>query len=823
MEEQVLFRDYQEVISDDFNNIQAYTQKSLDDIVNDAITASLRYSGLNTTVTGTAEITVGIGRFYGTNANGQVGAVYRSDAPSVISLVAYLPVVNNRILTLVAYGTVDQIDIQTRDYLINVTTQQTEPQAVAMLSSRDCVLAIQPGAENVTPAAPAIPTTQVAVCNILLSPTGIVSVTMLPAQQVKSTENLDGRLSVVEAFDVTVESQVQTLVTDFTTLAGEVGNEQPTLPIIIELVQDVAKIKAYVGLPASYSDYGASYILFADMTQFDINNTQALGFNAYINQGVRFPWQNEAAMALAMFNPLDPNGMLDTGSGLLLPAYTEIVKVTTDVTGTLPTNSNVQVNNNNIVLDPPNSIGQPQAIVSTVALGQYGYQTFTQTEITVPYTRISDGGNFSTCSNGMAGVYGTSNWSYYGDTTASSGGSYASEEPSWLPDFTQYTVVSGVDFNARTSYGDGHQLTTYDYLTIQTWDQDYWTLQAVDHTINGALIAQTMLISSDTWFTKIGIYLATVASETDINFAIALTSNGQPDLTQVIARGTITGANLIANAMNYCDISPTFVSQGTRIAIVITSMANHAAGLVATGSYNGGTFFYSLDGSYFLGDFTKELAVQLWGCEFSTTQATIQLQALNLEGGIRDIDITAMMQIPAACELIFEVQPFGTSAWLPIDQTDPLAPWNNAPVAANFRARFVGTKDIMPGLFLINSLCLIQCPGPAFTFVTMPETLATPSQHITVQMEVQNYNPTPHTFGLQIYTGGPLTVTNPTATTTELIESTPNAVDSGAGTYRFTSTFTLSAAVSSFVIKASGTTNNVADTFLISNFVWWTV
>ena len=150
MEQTVNFRDYQKAQTSDFNNLQLYAQQSFDDLVGDAVTASLRYAGFNTVQSNTAEITVAPGRFYGYNANNAVGAVFTLPTQSVISLVQYLCVsqVTQKILTLAVLGSVDQTNVQTRDFLTNIQTLQTQPQSVAMNTSRDAVLTVLAGAES---------------------------------------------------------------------------------------------------------------------------------------------------------------------------------------------------------------------------------------------------------------------------------------------------------------------------------------------------------------------------------------------------------------------------------------------------------------------------------------------------------------------------------------------------------------------------------------------------------------------------------------------------------------------------------------------------
>lgn len=778
MEKTVLFRDYQKAQTQDFLDMQSYAQQSFDDIVNDLGTNSLRYAGFNTVKSNTAEITVAPGRFYGANSSGQIGAVYSLPSQTIMSLVQYLAIsqVTQKILTLVVYGVTNQEDIETRDFLTNTTTLQTQPQSVAMTQSRDAVLAILAGAEGSDPTPPALNVGQVAIANIVVDANGVVSVTMLPDSQIISTEDLNARLEVVEDFDAQIGPRVTALASDLASLQNEF-DASTSKNVIIQIMQNVAELMVDAGLPESYSYYGASSFLYADSSQFDVNNTLSLGFNCDIEYGVRFPAANANEFALSMFNPLDPNANYNASSGLLLPAYGSVRKL---VTG---------------------------SVVSAIAMGQYTYQTFGYQEIDIPYMRIRNGGSYTVCTNGVT--------SY----TAGDGSTPAW----WLPNFQEYELTDSTYIPATMQHPYSAEQTNYYW--IDTWTEPYWTLDETDHSINGALMAQSFLNSSDAWITRIGFYISTIASPSaDINMVLCLCTNGQPDMTQVIATGIIPSAQIVASGINYVTIAPTFLQKGQRAAVVLVSNANHQIGMAAAGSYMDGTFFYSLDGTYFLGDFTKELYLEIWTAQFSSNQVTIQLNSLNLAGGIRNIDLTVRAQIPASCELIYEVQPDGSSTWLPITADDPLVPFQNAPVLCAFRARFVGSSDIMPGLVLPDSICKIWVPTTTFTYVSVLETLAAPTTSMNMTIRVENFNLQAHSLDsshgnldgyIALYFGGPPMVRHlPTTMTYEL-------VDASMGAYEITLTWTSLPSTDNFALVIHGSTNSVSDVFHVAQVIWW--
>lgn len=776
MEKEVLFRDYQKVQTADLQNIQDYARASFDDLVGDAVTSTLRYAGFNTVKSNTAEITVAAGRFYGNNDSNEVGAIYSLPTQTIISLVQYLAVsqVTTKILTLVVYGVENQVDVQTRDFLTNTTTLQTQPQSVAMTSSRDAVLAVVAGAEGATPVPPAINVGQVAIANIVVNANGIVSVTQLTDAQVTSTEDLNNRVTAIETFDAQVNPRIASLASDLASLANQVANlGRFSNTIIDELAQDVANLKDLAGLPSSYSQYAAFHFAFMDSTKYDINNSQSLGFNCEIYYGVRFPEQNADEFALSLFNPYDPNAYVGT-NGLLLPAFASSIPVL-----------------------------QNGGVVSSIVMNQYTWQTYNLVQKQMSYTRIVNGPSYEVCTNGAriqtsAGDSNNLGW--------------------WLPNFTSQLVETSTYTGAP-----GHYWYQVNYYWIDSWTEPYWELDTITHTVSGMQIAQSFLVSSDVWMTEFWFYISALASPGgDIWLTLCETSNGSPDLTKVLLHQDVASANLVIG-WNKVVVTPTFGQKGQRLAVVLTSAVGHQVGMAAAGSYLNGTFFYSQDGAYYLGDFTKELALQVYGAEFSSNQVTIEFNALNLAGGIRNIDLSARMIVPDSCELIFEVMPQNTGTWLPITPDNPLVPFQNAPVLARFRARFVGTAAVMPGIIMGDSMVTIWTPGSVFTLVTDQQTLATASGSITFKIEVENFNPVAHSLNagqgdgngfIKLYKT-PSTSINPTTVTT-------TETDAGAGRYEIVAVFSgISPTISSFIPVIRGTTNSVSDTFHISNFTWW--
>jgi hypothetical protein len=86
MENQIIFRDYQEQQAQDHNDLQDYVRRSLDHLVRDAVTAERRFAGFNITKTGQTEVQIEPGRFYDV-----LGMVYALNSTTTQSMVSYLP------------------------------------------------------------------------------------------------------------------------------------------------------------------------------------------------------------------------------------------------------------------------------------------------------------------------------------------------------------------------------------------------------------------------------------------------------------------------------------------------------------------------------------------------------------------------------------------------------------------------------------------------------------------------------------------------------------------------------------------------------------
>ncbi len=749
MERKVIFRDYQEQVAADHNNIQDFGRTSLDHIVDDVVTKSRRYAGFAVVKTAQAEVSVAIGRFYDVG-----GAVYSRASTAVQSMISYLAAASKRIVTVSVYGAEQETDVQERDFLVDVGTGATEPDAVAMTNARSAVLAFTAGAESADPQPPAIPNTHAAIAQVLVDTTQVVSVTMLTENAVSSTEALAQRTAILEAFKAATEPRITSLASDLAALANSVA-ARSTQYDMSRIYEDLARLKEATEIPTGASDYAADR--FLDEDDSDTDDSQALGYDALVQEGIRFPDANADLAEIDIFSANDPNASL--GNGLLLPAYDHSLKMAIDT------------------------------YHSDLGIAQYGFQSFDIVQKTMSRQRIRYGSIFTVCTN--ANWWKSGRYDPITRTFQKAGETFEVLDP-------ELAQIN-------------HKMVRYRQIFVDTYTENYWEAVTIEHAIEGAQVAQTFLIANDMWLTRLGFYLTQKAAAENVILTLCEVVNGVPDLGKAILHQVVAEASLVSNGWTRVAVTPTFLKAGKRYAVVLTSNANHRIGLAYGQTYLDGTFFYSTDGAYYQGDLTKDMMLELWGAKFRAPQVTINLEALNLDGGIRNIDILAGIIAPESTQLVFEVQPNGGGEWRPISLED-LSAFSGTPPLVLFRARFVGTRDIMSGLMLTGSEVKLSRPKTAFKHISEVQNLAAPSDEIVVKVLLEDFDDTPHDLTCRLRVAGAWETADATAT---------KLLDAAAKRYERTFTFNLGATTSAFSIELAGSTNSAANTFHVSERIHW--
>ncbi|WP_313473949.1 hypothetical protein [Stutzerimonas kunmingensis] len=316
MEKQVQFRDRQELQSADLNNIQTYTADSLQHLVQDAVTDDLAFTGGHVAAASATEITVSALRFYND------GRVYVSETPQTLNLFQYLPLVTQKCIAVVVWGQETDTLTEPRDFLIDLTTGATQPQAVAMQRRNAAQINLLPGAESVDPQPPVIQSGALAIAYVYLTPTGIDRVVMQEAVRLPNLGNHAQRVSQLEGWKAQAEPRIGSIATDLSALASKTMDLAPR-SAMYEMAADIGRLKAQLNLPETYSSYQSDVFYNADLTDPGHD-----GYTARVDMGLHFPFAAAAQAPLALFNPYDA-GLHRTAAGLVLPAFREVPKIST--------------------------------------------------------------------------------------------------------------------------------------------------------------------------------------------------------------------------------------------------------------------------------------------------------------------------------------------------------------------------------------------------------------------------------------------------------------------------------------------------------------
>lgn len=702
MSKQVIFRDRQEVQDADLNNVGAFAAESMDRIVREGVTDERKFSGFAVAKTGTTEVTISPGTYWSN------GKRFIREAAHTIDFLSQLPLVTKRIAAIIVTGQTIETDVQPRDFIIDVESGATEPDSVAMQALRYAEFQVALGSESPTPQKPIIPSDVIAVAWITLSTSGVDATEKAVENEIMSNKRLAARATALEVWRREAGEQITTLGSDIATLATAVGR-MTGRDVLTGIFEDLAVIKDQLDLEDGYSGYGAENFLAEDQS---ISDPAATGYYASVSEGLRPPADNAASTSLQLFNPLDP-GVKVASDGTCLPRYHEVRRLSLD------------------------------SYQQQLSLAQYEFQQVAYKTLRKSATRLRFGLAFTICRNGRFWNSGTFDVRA-GIFTDALGRTYQALDTNFTNRFEQ---------EGRTQRPKNLRLQEFWYDE----EVDYYEKRvATDHTVQGAVVAQTFLNTQGGWLTSLDLYFTQVAATGDLRVLICRTAGGQPDMSQAIAETTVAAGSLVqgtspASAEEWTRIPfvPTALEAGERYAIVLITGGDHYVGLTSGENYAAGTLFSSTDGAFFKGDLTLDLMMRTNFASFEAARAEIDLSSLNLSGGINDLDIAFEGIAPDGTELHFEVRPQGSSRWHRIDGGVD-NPFNGLPALVNLRAVFVGTKDLMPGFRLTGSNVTVSRPATTMQWHSLPISLPAASDDIKVIVTLDHFNEANHDFALVI-------------------------------------------------------------------------
>ena len=764
MENKVIFRDSQELQSADLINAQDWAQEALDHVILDTIEDGQAYSGFRITKSAQTVVSFTPGRLY----NG--GAVYARDENVTIDLFNALPIVTQRRVAIVAWGQTIDTDTQPRDFLADAATGRTQPQSVAMQSSRYCELSPVNGIEGPDPAYPTTDTNVTVIAYVLLDPTGVVAIEQYLDTQVENLSGIADRTLSLETWRSVIGSLVDTLKTDLGNLAARLSN--------FVLLTDFQKLADKVSLlwekafnPGTYIFYGQDY--FLDETQSAKTDT---GYDCLIEEGLRFAKGGNAHTTLALLNPNDTG--IAINSGFAIPAYTHALRISA-----------------------PGYEFEERWLA-------WVFRTWTIRQL------------FRIRRRHRCGRYWIPN------SDAAIWWFQAQRDPttrilSFLAE--TWEVLEWKEIALHNEGGcdwPRHRWTRGLYWWKDEVIEFYWSKVFSNFSHSGQHLAQCVFNSQAGWLTQIGLHFTRLAAAGDITVLVTQTDNGCPSDDKIIQRVNVPRANLLVGAPSKglglpglvetkIPIPPTFLEAGQRYSIVIVTSADHYHAMCANAMpVLLGDFFHSGDGGHIFDTRGRLMKLNLYFAKFNATRVEVQLQPLQLAGGISSVEVLSEHVIPAATEIDFEVQIGGN--WHAFAEGDMSPDFSTNPALLPFRMVMRGTADLMPGISITPSEVTLSSHKNTFRHISQPVTLGSPTTHVKMMAVLAGFVAANHTCtATLIATGG--------------ANELPDVVGDltlADGTIQRTFTFN-TASLTTFKVQIDGATNGAGDLFHISQEIRW--
>lgn len=747
-EKKVLIDPWQKATDTDLTNISLFPEKSIDDIVFDIGIPDQGYTGFPVVQSAPAQITVGNGRLY------QAGLVYFNDTNGgqQIDLLASLPLVTRRVAAIVAWGTPVPANVQPRTFLTDPVTRASVARAKATELWRWANISVVNGVEGPDPVKPAVASNVVPVAWVILDTNGIVSIEAATVNIVPSVRGASTRLDQIDSWRAAAGSIIATLRSDLSALASRFQG-LAGLNTVIQIAEDVARLKDKAGLPSVYSSWDSDH--FIDDSKSDTTN---VNYVAKIQEGIRFADAAVENDQLRLLNPLDP-GIISAGN-FILPAYDKFTRIS-------QIGADLELN-----------------------ISNYQFQTVTWVLWGVARFRIWWGWPYVWGPSWFWWFTGRYDYSLVFKRDSDSGFIPAgpSAPPSWVY-FNRYWDV-----------------IPYWYYW---WSDPYWNRIVTSEGVNGSIVAETFLNAQSGYLLELGLYFSRRASTGDVHIAICKTLNGAPDYSSVIARADIAVGDIkIGPARTVATFQPTLLNAGDRYAFVISTPGNHYLWMTKNNKYTDGSLFTSTDGAWFLGDLINDISFDLVFAQFRSPRSEIQLQPLQLAGGIVGVDLNADAMIPNGSTLTFQIQQAGV--WTTVDSTTPIT---GQPAILPFRAVFTGNSQLQPCLGLLsNSRVTTSRPRPDLDHIEIVRNVPS-SNTIHVDVRVESWRDTHDTILCKIQSGtGFTTLTSPSSTVVE----TP-IDDANARIVHFI--FTMAPAVTAYKVELQGTVDSVVAPFIVSERV----
>jgi len=563
-----------------------------------------------------------------------------------------------------------------------------------MQQLRKVMVHIAQGLESPTPERPEPPTGYTLIAHVRLSPTGIQEVVLADSRRLPNLQRVDARVRSVEGWILAAEPRIAHIMSDIAGLASDLTT-RASLEHVAQLGVDMAKIKERMEIPDDYVFYGGDH--FLDASESDPAHA---AYNADTFEGIRPALAAQQTGALSLLNPMDPEARSSLG-GLMLPAYEEVTRL------------------------------RMETRAGEIAINQYQYQTINAVQKSISRERVRTGETLTYCTNSSfwkSGIY---------DPVT---GILRRGDEVWQ-----------VDAADMARAGRDHQMVRVTRVWIDTWEEPYWDMVTTTHVVQGSVLAQTVLMAQTGWLTSLETFVTIADPAGGLTLMVTEASLGQPDMEKVLARATLAPGAVTAGWLHIPLLDPLLVEAGKRYAVVLVSGAGHRVGFTEGTEYTQGIMMYAQDGAYFTAAAERDLMLRLNFARFVSPRAVVQMQPLQLPGGIQELDMLYEAATPAGCRMVWEYQTGGL--WRPV--TVDNAPAFGGAALVPLRAVFIGTQDLMPAVRPGTAQVTVRRRGTSFVHVSSERTLAVGSKNIRVRLLLEDFGTDPaQTVDCRLIVGG---------------------------------------------------------------------
>src|SRR5262249_32820912 len=154
--------------------------------------------------------------------------------------------------------------------------------------------------DSADPQLPNVPANAVAICVVTLDPQQILSIEMLTQNILPSIRGNHLRISELERWRGIVEPTIATILSVLASIKTKLDNTADSATGA-QLALAVSLRKEAADIPDNYANYGADRFLTDDETDDTFS-----GYDARIEEGIRFPWAASDRQALKPLNPTEP-------------------------------------------------------------------------------------------------------------------------------------------------------------------------------------------------------------------------------------------------------------------------------------------------------------------------------------------------------------------------------------------------------------------------------------------------------------------------------------------------------------------------------------